>query len=147
MASPITSWTFLVRCHFLKKWELTDIAQFLTASVRIGRISNIPLEINFRSNFRWDSYIDARQYLGRFLSKNTFEVWKPQSHAGLDCVLRYCKNILGLPKYAIFAVTSIYSRLMSFPSFFLVYGAKNIYFLCKIWKSTFRQHLLPKCCF
>ena len=74
LASPITNCTFLTRCHFWKKWESTDTAQFLTASLRVGRILNILVEINFSSKFRWDSHIDARQYLGPFLSKNTFEV-------------------------------------------------------------------------
>ena len=74
LASPITIWTFLGGCHFWEKWESTDTAQFLTASLRVGRISNIVIEINFSSNFRWDSYIDARHYFGQLQSKNAFEV-------------------------------------------------------------------------
>ena len=74
LASRITNWTFLTRCHFWKKWESTDTAQFLTASLRVGRISNILVEINFSSKFRWDSHIDARHYFGHLQSKNAFEV-------------------------------------------------------------------------
>ena len=34
----------------------------------------------------------------------------------------------------------------SFKYFLMVFGAKHIYFLCKIWKSTFGQHLGNICC-
>ena len=74
LASPITFWTFLGSRNFWEKWKSTDAAQFLTASLRVGRISNILVEFNFPSNFKWVSHIDAKLYFGHFQSKNVFEV-------------------------------------------------------------------------
>ena len=68
----------------MKKWKLTDIAQFLVASMPFGRISNILEEIDFRLNSKDETYIDARQNFASIKSNSSVKLRETHCHAGLD---------------------------------------------------------------
>ena len=91
---PIKIVTFLVSNPLVKKWELTDITQFLAESVAFGRISNILEEIDFWPNFKVERYIDVKHNSASFKTNFAVEVRKTHCHAGLDRELNASKRSL-----------------------------------------------------
>ena len=94
---------------------------------------------------------DSESHFGnRIISENIKNrVWSPiiHFHSVFDPFFEFrLKEYTPPKKFDVFHKTLTRAIFLSFDSFYMIHGAKDIYFLWKFWKSTFGQHLGNICC-